>query len=282
MTTFCSNCGKPLTGAFCTACGSGAPSTATVAPAAAAAGGSSATKIILIVVGVLVLLGGMGVAGLVYVGYRAKQKIAQLKQDYGVTETATRSYPPAKGSGCPMLEGQQAAGILGVAVERVEFEAAGPDGSEWCRYFVSASERKRLMKATIAAGVRGAGKADAKSGADDVEKLVGGMLGAAIEAAGDNKAGEFAFSLQVWRTGGRAMWDKMEVSKADVKNATGVDFAGMATQQIDGIGDRAMVLPGGHSIMVLKGDAFFLIGFQQFVPGKEKTIALARAAVARV
>lgn len=228
------------------------------------------------------LLGGMCVAGLVYVGYRAKQKIAELKQDYGVTEQAAASFPPAKGSGCPMLEGRQAAGILGIAVERVEFDGAGPDGSEWCRYWVNAAERKRLMRAAIASGIHGAGKADPKSGSEDVEKLVGGMLGAAIEAAGDNKAGDFAFSLQVWRTGGRVMWDKMELSKADVKNATGVDFAGMTMQQVQGIGDRAMVLPGGHSIMVLKGDAFFLIGFQQFVPGREKTIALARAAVARV
>lgn len=37
-----------------------------------------------------------------------------------------------------------------------------------------------------------------------------------------------------------------------------------------------MELPAGHSIMVSKGDTFFLLGFHQFVPGREKTDALAR------
>ena len=30
-----------------------------------------------------------------------------------------------------------------------------------------------------------------------------------------------------------------------------------------------------------KGDSFFLLGFQQFVPGREKTTVLARAAAGR-
>jgi hypothetical protein len=245
-------------------------------------------KIILIMVGVLVLLGGMVVGGLVYVGYRAKQKIAELSQEYGVTaETASsstnaESFPPSTGSGCPMLEGQEAAAILGAAVERVEFTASGPDDSEWCRYWVTQAERQRLERAAIASGINGVGNADTKSGTEGIEKLIGGMLGAAIEAAGDNKNEDFAFSLQVWRSGGQAMWDKMESAKADVKSTTGVDFAGLATQQVEGVGDRAMVLPAGHSIMVLKGDTFFLIGFQQFVPGREKTITLARAVAGRV
>jgi hypothetical protein len=243
----------------------------------------------LIIVGVLVLIGGIIVGGAVYIGYRAKQKIAELQQEYGVmAETASsstpgaESFPPSKGSGCPMLEGQEAAGILGVAVERVEFAANGPDDSEWCRYWVNQAERQRLEKAEIASGINAVGNADTKSGMEGAEKVIGGVLSAVIEAAGDNKNEDFAFSLQVWRSGGQAMWAKMESAKADVKNATGVDFAGLAAQQVEGVGDRAMVLPGGHSIMVLKGDTFFLIGFQQFVPGREKTVALARAAAGRV
>jgi hypothetical protein len=55
----------------------------------------------------------------------------------------------------------------------------------------------------------------------------------------------------------------------------------MAMQPVDGIGDHAIELPAGHSIMVLKGDTFFLLGFQQFVPGREKTAALARIVAGR-
>jgi hypothetical protein len=62
----------------------------------------------------------------------------------------------------------------------------------------------------------------------------------------------------------------------------GAGVAGVAMQTVDGIGDQAIELPAGHSIMVLKGDTFFLIGFQQFVPGGEKTAALARIVAGRV
>lgn len=318
MASFCSNCGAPAGGRFCPACGAATggtsapqgsappagpvppPLTPTISgpgPVSApprASGTSAATKIILIVVGVVVLLGAIGVAGLVYVGYRAKQKIAELKQEYGVTGEApasssssstasARVFPPSTGSGCQLLEGQEAAGILGVAVDRVEFTPKGADGSEMCRYWVSAGERKRLSGAEIAAGFNAVGKGDEKTTAAAVEKLIGGALGAAIEASGDNKNDDFAFSIELWRSGGKAQWEKIESAKSDVKGITGVDFGDLTgTQQVEGVGDRAMVLPAGHSIMVLKGDTFFLLGFQQFVPGREKTIALARAVVGRV
>jgi len=53
-------------------------------------------------------------------------------------------------------------------------------------------------------------------------------------------------------------------------------------QPLQGIGDRATVVAAGHSIMVLKGDTFFLLGFQQFAPGREKTAALARVVAGRL
>jgi hypothetical protein len=53
-------------------------------------------------------------------------------------------------------------------------------------------------------------------------------------------------------------------------------------QPVQGVGDRAIELSAGHFIMVLKGDAFLLLEFQQFVPGQEKTAALARIVVTRI
>jgi len=165
----------------------------------------------------------------------------------------------------------------------VESTPNGPDGSEECRYWVNADERRRLERAEILSGINSVGKSnDEKSAAAGAEKLIGGVLSAAIEAAGDNKDEEHAFSIQLWRTGGKSMWDKMESAQSDVKSTTGVDFSALAIQQIEGVGDRATLLPAGHSIMVLKGDTFFLLGFQQFVPGREKTTALARAVAGRL
>jgi len=310
MASFCSNCGTPAGGRFCPKCGTAVrreaaadqssppamPSTSSGPPPLSAqesaAGSSSGTKIILIVVAVVLLFGAVGVAGLVYVGYRAKQKLAELKNEYGVTgETAgssgstasRRIFAASKGNGCQLLEGQEAAGILGVAVDRVEFTESGPDGSEWCRYWVNAEERKRLERAEIVSGINAVGKGDDKNATAGAERLIGGALGALIDAHGDNNDADYAFSIQLWRSDGKSQWDKLETAKSKVKDATGADFGDLTgTQQVEGVGDRAMVLPAGHSIMVLKGDTFFLLGFQQFVPGREKTTALARVVAGRV
>jgi hypothetical protein len=144
MASFCSNCGAPVSGQFCTACGAAIkgstaqnvtpPAAPVLQPVAAppAVCKSSGTKILFIVLGALMLFGAIGVGGIVYVGYRAKQKFAELKKDYGVdgeassrtSSVGTRTFPPSKGSSCSLLEGQEAAKILGVAVERAERRTA--------------------------------------------------------------------------------------------------------------------------------------------------------------
>ena len=322
MANFCTKCGAAVSGPFCGACGApiqespaqaqsttpaaapvSQPSAAPVSQAAAAAAPvrkGSGVKIVLIVLGVFMLFGAMGVAGIVYVGYRAKQKIAQMEKDYGVDSNASsdastsggsssgtsssseRTFPPSKGSGCRLLEGQEAARILGVAVERAETETSDSEG-DLCKYWVSAAERRRLIGEEMASGVAGMGKTDTKGGQQaEVEKLLGGAAGALIEANGENKDSDYAFSLQVWRKNGKEQWEKMETLQSKTTAAAGADFAGVAMQPVEGLGDRATVLAAGHSIMVLKGDAFFLLGFQQFVPGRDKTVALARVVAGRM
>jgi hypothetical protein len=298
MASFCTNCGTPVSGQFCTACGAAIPGSPVQAQnvtpppvpvfqpvvESPAVHKSSGSKILFIVLGVLIVFGAIGVGGIAYVGYRAKQKIAELKKDYGVDGTSSismRTFPPSKGSGCSLLEGREAAGILGVAVERVESEASASKGA-LCKYWVSEPERQRLNREEIAQGLAGMGKADTKSGQQDLEKLIGGAAGALIETNGDNKNTDYAFSLQVWRQNGKEQWDKMESLQARTKDAAGADFAGVAMQPVEDVGDRATVLAAGHSIMVLKGDTFFLLGFQQFVPGRDKTVALARVVAARI
>jgi hypothetical protein len=155
---------------------------------------------------------------------------------------------------------------------------------------VNATERRKLMKAEIAQGIGAMGK-DGKLSPERAEQLVGGALGGVIEASGDNKTGDNAFSLQVWRTNGHAMWTKMEQASANAKGmlgangasgAGGANIVAMAVQPIAGVGDKATILSAGHSVMVLKGDQFFLLGFSQFVPGRDKTTALAKAVVGKL
>lgn len=247
---------------------------------------SSAGKIVLVIVGVVLFLGLLGIGGVVYAVYKAKQKLDTVRQEYGLTDDSavesngTPSFVPSKGSGCARLQGLEAARILGVAVDRVEFNPKGPDASEQCDYWVNAAERRKLVKAEIAAGVR-AVKKDGTVSTEHAERLVGGALDGVIEANGENKDSDSAFSLQVWRSNGRAMWEKMADAKTRANNATG-GAVDLATQPVTGIGDKATVLAAGHSMMVLKGDQLFLIAFRQFVPGRDKTTALARVVVGRL
>lgn len=300
MASFCGNCGAPAAGRFCAKCGQpmqagggAAPPAAPVQAAPVKAGGGSALKIILIIVCGLFFLGAVGIGGMVYVAYRAKQKFTQLANEYGVdggtsaksgTSAAAafrlQAIPPA-GSDCPFLPWQDASRTLGIAIERIEHTPNGADGSEECKYWVSPAERQRLMKAEIASGISAVGKKDEKTDIDGFEKVVGGALGALIEAHGDNKNEDPAMQLQVWRRQGQAMWDKMEEAKTNAKGV-GFDVGALGVQPVEGVGDKATMLPAGHSIMTLKGDSFFLLGFGQFVPGREKTAALAKQVVGRL
>ena len=298
MASFCTNCGSPISGRFCAACGApiqeGPASVAhpahlpepAVADSRPAAGVStnSGAKVLLVVLGGVLLLGAMGVATIIYAGYRAKQRITELKAEYqGTGETSSmRKFPPSQGNGCRMLEGREAAEILGIAVQRAEFDPNGPGETQICRYWVSATERQRLVREEVASSLAGLGKAEAKASQPDIENLIGGAAGALNEVNGYNKNTEYAFSLQVWQKNGKEQWNRMALAQARTQEAMGTDVAGVAMQSAQGIGDQAIELPAGHSIMVLKGDAFFLLGFQQFVPGKEKTAALARIVAGRI
>src|SRR5579863_5111337 len=174
MASFCRNCGGPVEGRFCSKCGTAIVAGPPAAPAAPAGGGSAA-KIIVIVVAVCVGLGALAVGSLVYVGYRAKQKLADLKREYSVNPVPglrVQAGPPA-GNGCPLLSGEEAARILGVAIERVESGPWEAGGTE-CKYWVSIAERQRLAGAQIVKGLFGLGSKNNDKGPEDAVGLVAG------------------------------------------------------------------------------------------------------------
>ena len=104
---FCNTCGAPFVGEgkFCTKCGAttsasstprvtaapqvvsrATPTEAAVAPATVPAGKgrSPLLMIVLVIVGFVVLLGMAGVGGVIYVGYRAKKKVAEGQDPHQV------------------------------------------------------------------------------------------------------------------------------------------------------------------------------------------------------
>src|SRR5271169_1862673 len=145
MAAFCTSCGGPVAGRFCSKCGAPAQAVASPPGPPAASGSGSATKVIIIVVAVFLGLGALAAASLVYVGYRAKQKLAELTREYSVSPPpgVRVQMRPAAGSGCRLLSGEEAAQILGVSIERVESGPWEAGGTE-CKYWVSIAERQRL------------------------------------------------------------------------------------------------------------------------------------------
>lgn len=313
MASFCSNCGSPAAGKFCVKCGSpvqaagGAspsvqppapaqPYMQTAPPGAAAASGGSAVKIIVIVAVGLFVVGAISVGSLAYFAYRAKQKITEIAKDYGVDGGSGPSFkipstPPAGGD-CPTLPWQDASRSLGVAFERVEI--THDNEQDGCEFFVSAEERQRLAKAQIAAGLSQTSKAqtdaDGVKGAADVAAGAinfisqSGILERAIGSGfKDKKSPDSSkdpfLTLQLDRAGGQAAWAKIESVQSGMKSVGG--SAALVIQPLEGVGDKAYLMPGGVNVMALKGNAMFSITFS-FAPGGEKAAAVARQVAAHL
>jgi outer membrane protein OmpA-like peptidoglycan-associated protein len=133
VVTFCTKCGQKMEAGFqfCTSCGAPAPATAQpVAPAGAQppappswqsapvaapqafapAKKRSGLALLLIVLAVLGLIAVVGIGGVVYVGYKVKEKVTSVAQQ--VTHPATPASDNKKGSPA-QNDGASASAILG-------------------------------------------------------------------------------------------------------------------------------------------------------------------------
>jgi hypothetical protein len=296
MTNYCTNCGAPVSGAFCVQCGNrvGTPAVqpeqppyaapAPPAPAPVTKGGPSAAKILLIVFGVFFLLGALGIASIVYVAYRAKQRVEQIGRDYGIelphkaSELANvpgGSFPHPAGSGCPALTGDQAARILGMQIDRVEFKPNSSDGMDVCEFYVNPAARKRIAGDQISTAIARLGNSaqSDKQNVRESERLVTGALNALQNSVNDKDG--FDFTIEVARQHGKEMWEKID----EIQNGLRAQ-SGMGVESVEGLGDQALIIPGGLHTFVLKGDALLKLSFVKFAPSREKAVALASQALA--
>ncbi|HZC22825.1 MAG TPA: zinc ribbon domain-containing protein [Candidatus Binatia bacterium] len=120
---FCNSCGATLgpDAKFCSRCGAttGAsgvsPSTAIPPAAPAARGGGSAVKVVLIVVGVIVLLGGIGIASLAFIAVRVARNShvsqqgehVKLETPFGNVETSKDPDKAVKDLGVDLYPGAE-------------------------------------------------------------------------------------------------------------------------------------------------------------------------------
>jgi hypothetical protein len=293
MASYCRFCGTPLSGPFCVRCGKAVsegapaqpapqPSPQPSAPVPAKAPGGSAAKVLMFVAGGVFLLGAVGVTGAVYVAYRAKQKITQLKSEYLPTRDSESSRPvaamkPPAGGGCPILSWQEASEVLGIAWERVSY-SPGSDNGGACDFSTTPAERQHFGERQLAAGL--SGMSDAKNNQDEqkeVQRMFAGLVNTLANAqvpAGDKDAND-GIRIQFVREHGAQAWTKFDQLQAGAKVVSSVSGSQIGMTPIEGLGDKAYVLPAGVGVMVLKGDAFFGMTFFAW-PGQDKAAALAK------
>jgi hypothetical protein len=292
MASYCRFCGAPISGQFCGQCGkaiseaalaqpASQPSPQPSAPVAAKAGGGFG-KILLFVGGGFVLLAAVGVAGVLYVGYRTKQKFEQVKSEYLPTHDSESSQPvaamkPPTGDGWPILSWQEASEVLGIAWERVS-HSPGPDYGGACDFTTTPAERQRFGERQLAAGL--SAMSDAKNNQDqqkEVQRMFADLVNTLANAQvpeGDKDAND-GIHIHFVRTQGAEAWTKFDQMQAGAKAVSSVAGSQIGMTPIEGLGDKAYVLPAGVGVMVLKGDAFVGITFFAW-PGQDKAVALAK------
>ena len=297
MAEFCTNCGAQLSGTFCGRCGhraqsAGAPAqTPALQPAAAPTAqpvasaqpvtspqpastqptitqqtiaqnpaqpasqappaqprkSSGAGKALLIVGGIILVmvLGAFG--AVVYGVHWVKGKVSSITGGSFGSEVS-------QGNMCKLLSTGELQQMIGVAVER---SAEVMDGNDpGCAYFTNPAAFAELQKIAIAQAKRDSEKAsqypDVKNSKGDnplellkhTKEMEGIVKGFGLSAP-DSSGRVFAFSVN--RNFGSGNWMPLRTTLSFVP---GFD-------DVNGVGDHAMIGSFGHAFYVLKGDSMF-------------------------
>ena len=275
MPGFCVSCGAPLTGAFCNTCGAravtpSAPAPQPIAPAAAppvqtaapaspqtagrpagaVAKGSGLGKALAIVGGVLLLLFVMGVGAAVYGVYWVKHKVTTYTS--AVTGGGSSSTPQVKveqGDSCRLLPKEDLAQVLGVAVDHTSEIMEGSEPG--CAYYAKPEAFTQLQHMAMEQARRDSEQAAKKPGpkTDNPLELLkdANQLEGVVKSFGlsepDKDGKVFSFSVQ--KDFGRDNWSTLRATMSVVPGF----------EDVNGVGDHAMMGSFGHALYVLKGDS---------------------------
>ena len=282
MAEFCTNCGSPLSGAFCGRCGNRAQSaSAPVQPAAAAPpvqppitaqpvvqapGNTQQTtqpvpqpsiaqppkssgggKALLIVGGIVLILVLSAFGAVLYGVHWVKHKVSSITGGSFGSEVS-------QGNMCKLLSTGDLQQMIGVTVERsAEIMDNGDPG---CAYYTNPAAFAELQKAAIAQAKRDSERAsqypDVKNSKGDnplellkhTQEMEGIVKGFGLSAP-DPTGRVFSFSVN--SKFGSENWGPLRTTLSVVP---GFD-------EVNGVGDHAMIGSFGHAFYVLKGDSVF-------------------------
>jgi hypothetical protein len=211
----------------------------------------------------------IGVAGIVYTAYFVKEKIEETAKDSGIDLGALAEqgqfYEP-----CSLLSTQEAAEILSVVVERSE--AAG----DTCNYFIrppSDEEKSDAVAKAMESFQQQSGESSPATPADParpqgLEDLTKAWVGSNVDANTPY------FTIQVHQDG-NAMMAGMKIA---LLAGGGTD----ATEQLQGLGDQAVLGPLDSLLIFVKDGTGIQIDLRQVAEGRDRGIQLARRILARM
>lgn len=304
MAEFCTNCGAPLSGAFCGRCGHRAqsatapaqpptaqpivpptaqpvaasqpttrpvpqqpsftqppisqqpvaqqPAQPTPQPLAQTPKSSGGGKALLIVGGILLIM-VLGAFGAVLYGVHwVKHKVSSITG--GAIGGGSSGSEVSQGNMCKLLSTAELQQMIGVTVERSS--EIMDNGDPGCAYYTNPAAFAELQKLAIAQAKRDSEQAsqypDVKNSKGDnplellkhTKEMEGIVKGFGLSAP-DPSGRVFAFSVN--RNFGSGNWGPLRTTLSVVP---GFD-------EVNGVGDHAMIGSFGHAFYVLKGDSVF-------------------------
>ena len=284
---FCQNCGSPLgAGAsFCTRCGAPAATfPAPPGPSPQAPPGPSVTgpthgaapmpakgggigKILLIVGGAFVFLGLLVAGGLFFAAYKVKQKVDSIA---GTPPKATARARRASDA-CSLLPAAEAARITGFRIDRAE--SRGDD----CIYTGSRGQAAVEGQARAEEAMRKLRANEPKSNQETARALEDLVKGLAASGAAEKDGNLLKITVKYG--------DEARQEESAVRLALGIMKAqapqGSLDPALEGVGDRAYLLPLAVGLHMAKGDAYVMIE-SDAAPGRDVLIAVATAIAGRL
>jgi hypothetical protein len=288
MAEFCTNCGSPLSGPFCGRCGHRAqsagapaqPASSTAQPVAASQPApqqptstqppssqasvaqqpiqatpqspappksSGGGKALLIVGGIVLVLVLSAFGAVLYGVHWVKHKVSSITGGSFGSEIS-------QGNMCKLLSTGELQQMIGVTVERSA--EVMDNGDPGCAYYTNPAAFAELQKIAIAQAKRDSEKAsqypDVKNSKGDnplellkhTQEMEGIVKGFGLSAP-DPSGRVFSFSVN--RKFGSENWGPLRTTLSVVP---GFD-------EVNGVGDHAMIGSFGHAFYVLKGDSVF-------------------------
>lgn len=249
------------------------PQAPSAVPPPAKSGGLG--KIIFAVVLVFAVLAMLAAGAVFYGVYWAKKKVATYSAAVNAGNRGDQ-VAVAHGNSCALLSAAELQQILGVKIERTQ--EITEDENPGCAYFTNDDGVAQLRKTAAQQAKRDSDNASKKPAAKidnplDLLKNTKDMEGI-VKSLGMQeppKDGQI-FSFTVDRRGGEENWTTMKTALSIVPGF----------QEVQGVGDHAMIGSFGHAFYALKGHTTLTLN-TIFVPDAEKRGAnIARRILARL